>query len=39
MSEEAKDFFVVLTMDCEPALFERSPLALKLSGSGPADYD
>ena len=30
---------VILTMDCEPALFECSPLAIKLSGSGPATYE
>ena len=36
---EAKDFYVVLTMDCETALFECSPLAIKLSGSGPSDYE
>ena len=34
-----RDFYVVLTMDCEPALFECSPLAIKLSGSGPSDYE
>ena len=33
-----KDLFVVLTMDCEPALSECSPLAIKLSGSGPANH-
>ena len=30
---------VILTMDCEPALFECSPLAVSLSGSGPATYE
>ncbi len=30
---------VILTMDCEPALFECSPLAIKLSGTGPATYE
>ena len=35
----AEDFYVVLTMDCEPALFECSPAAIKLSGSGPEDYE
>jgi len=30
--------FVILTMDCEPALFQCSPLAIRLSGSGPANY-
>ena len=32
-------FNVILTMDCEPALFECSPLAIKLSGSGPATHE
>ena len=30
---------VILTMDCEPALFECSPLAIELSGTGPATYE
>ncbi len=30
---------VILTMDCEPALFECSPLAIRLSGSGPATHE
>ena len=30
---------VILTMDCEPALFECSPLAIKLSGTGPATHE
>ena len=30
---------VVLTLDCEPALFECSPLAIELSGSGPATHE
>ena len=30
---------VILTMDCEPALFECSPLAIELSGSGPATHE
>ena len=30
---------VILTMDCEPALSECSPLAIKLSGSGPATHE
>ena len=33
------DVNVILTMDCEPALFECSPLAIKLSGTGPATYE
>ncbi len=33
------DIYVVLTMDCEPALFECSPLAIKLSGTGPATHE
>ena len=34
-----RQVFVILTMDCEPALFECSPLAIRLSGSGPADHE
>ena len=34
----ANDVFVVLTMDREPALSECSPLAMRLLGTGPADY-
>jgi peptidoglycan/xylan/chitin deacetylase (PgdA/CDA1 family) len=30
---------VILTMDCEPALFECSPLTIELSGSGPATHE
>ena len=30
---------VILTMDCEPALFECSPLAIELSGTGPTTYE
>ena len=30
---------VILTMDCEPALFECSPLAIELSGSGPETHE
>jgi hypothetical protein len=33
------DVSVILTMDCEPALFELTALAKKLSGSGPATYE
>lgn len=33
------DVSVILTMDCEPALFECSALAIRLSGSGPASYE
>ena len=33
------DVSVILTMDCEPALFELSSLAIQLSGSGPATYE
>ena len=33
------DINVILTMDCEPALFECSPLAIKLSGTGPATHE
>jgi hypothetical protein len=35
----AYDVSVILTMDCEPALFELSALAKQLSGSGPATYE
>ena len=34
----SSDINVILTMDCEPALFECSPLAIELSGTGPATY-
>ena len=30
---------VIFTMDCEPTLFECSPLAIELSGSGPATHE
>ena len=33
------DINVILTMDCEPALFECTPLAIKLSGTGPATHE
>ena len=33
------DVSVILTMDCEPALFECSALSIRLSGSGPATYE
>ncbi len=33
------DISVILTMDCEPALFECSPLAIELSGSGPPTHE
>ena len=33
------DVNVVFTMDCEPALFECSPLAIELSGTGPPTHE
>lgn len=33
------DINVILTMDCEPALFECTPLAIKLSGTGPNTHE
>ncbi len=33
------DVNVIFTMDCEPALFECSPLAIQLSGTGPPTHE
>lgn len=39
LADMSADINVILTMDCEPALFECSPLAIKLSGTGPATHE